>query len=94
MILQDIQPQCDALYLRLREAKEASRKTLPQIAQETGVPEYTVNKFFSGHLTNPSVYHVAAYCFCLGVSLDGLFGKPSELKESDLRYQLDVPVFR
>lgn len=90
MILQDIQPQCDALYLRLREAKEASHKTLPQIAAETGVPESTVNKFFSGHLSSPSVYHVAAYCLCLGVSMDSLFGCSAAPEDAALSYQLET----
>lgn len=93
MILADIQPQCDSLYIAIKAEKENQHKTNAQIAQETGIAESTVGKFFSGALVNPSVYHVAAYCHCLGLSMDALFGlapPPPPETDSDLRQQLAV----
>lgn len=93
MILADIQPQCDSLYAAIKAEKENQHKTNAQIAQETGIAESTVGKFFSGALVNPSVYHVAAYCHCLGLSMDALFGlapPPPPETDPDLRQQLAV----
>ena len=73
-IIQQIQPNCDNLWQRLKAAKEASRKTNQQIANETGISISTISKFFSGASSAPSVFNIAALCICLGVSLDDLMG--------------------
>lgn len=90
MILQEISDKCDRLPGALREEKERQHYTYPQIAQATGVPEHTVGKFFSGTLANPSVFHVAAYCILLHVSLDSLFGIANPQTDSRLRQELAV----
>lgn len=90
MILQEISDRCDRLPAALREEKERQHYTYPQIAQATGVPEHTVGKFFSGTLANPSVFHVAAYCILLHVSLDSLFGIANPQTDSQLRQELAV----
>lgn len=74
MILQQIQEDCDSLHVRLKDEKSRQGKTNQDIADSTGVPIHTTNRFFSGALANPSVFHVMAICMDLGVSLDGLFG--------------------
>lgn len=73
MILQQIQEDCDSLHVRLKDEKNRQGKTNQDIADSTGVPIHTTNRFFSGALSNPSVFHVMAFCMDLGVSLDGLF---------------------
>ena len=90
MILQEIQPYCDALAPNLKAEKERQHLTLPRIAEETGVPEHTVAKFFSGSLSNPSVHHVAAYCRLLGVSMDALYGMDHPQTDPELRQELAV----
>lgn len=82
MILQQIQEDCDSLHVRLKDEKSRQGKTNQDIADSTGVPIHTTNRFFSGALANPSVFHVMAFCMDLGVSLDGLFGyKPDSAQE-------------
>lgn len=73
-IIQQIQPNCDALYIRIKEAKDEQHKTHKDLVESTGVPQYTIAKFLSGALTNPSVFGVAALCIDLGLSLDDLMG--------------------
>ncbi len=76
-IIQQIQPNCDELYKRIKEAKDAQRKTHKDLVESTGVPQYTIAKFLSGALTNPGVFGVAAICIDLGLSLDELMGDSS-----------------
>lgn len=73
-IIQKIQPNCDALYIRIKEEKDAQHKTHRDLVESTGVPQYTIAKFLSGALTNPGVFGVAAICIDLGLSLDALLG--------------------
>lgn len=94
-ILQRIQPQCDALHLKMRSEKDAQQKTNQSVADSTGVPKSTVAKFFSGALSNPSVFGVSAICIDLGMSLDNLMGitpeplndNPSHVMELELRLE-------
>ena len=87
-IIQRIQPNCDSLWQRLKAAKEASRKTNQQIADETGISISTISKFFSGVSSAPSVFNISALCICLNVSLDALMGirppAPSGQKSSGM----------
>lgn len=71
-IIQKIQPQCDKLYIRIKNEKDAHHETNQSIADATGVPISNVAKFFSGSLASPSVFYVAAICIYLHLSLDGL----------------------
>lgn len=56
----------------MKKAKEDQHKTNQQIIDSTGLSESTVKKFFSGHLSGPSIYDVAAMAIDLGLSLDEL----------------------
>lgn len=95
-IIQQIQPQCNALHLRIKDEKDKQHETNQSIANNTGVPISNVAKLLSGALSSPSVYYVAAICIYLGISLDGLFDiepeKPereSETRIVELETQLD-----
>ena len=56
----------------MKKAKEDQHKTNQQIIDSTGLSESTVKKFFSGHLSGPSIYDVTAMAIDLGLSLDEL----------------------
>lgn len=56
----------------MKKAKEDQHKTNQQIIDSTGLSESMVKKFFSGHLTGPSIYDVTAIAIDLGLSLDEL----------------------
>lgn len=71
-IIQQIQPQCDTLHLKMKERKDALHETNQSIADKTGIPISNIAKFFSGSLANPSVFYTAAICICLNISLDEL----------------------
>lgn len=73
-IIQQIQPQCDTLYLKMKDQKDAQHETNQSVADSTGVPISNIAKFFSGTLANPSVFYMAAICIFLGLSLDELLG--------------------
>ena len=71
-IIQQISTVCDNLPAKMKNAKEDQHKTNQQIIDSTGLSESTVKKFFSGHLSGPSVYDVTAMAIDLGLSLDEL----------------------
>ena len=71
-IIQQISTICDNLPNKMKWAKEAQHKTNQQIIDSTGLSESMVNKFFSGHLTGPSIYDVTAIAIDLDLSLDEL----------------------
>lgn len=81
-IIQEIQPQCDNLYIALKEQKELQHLTNQDVADITGIPISNVSKFFSGALSQPSVFYVMAICICLKQSLDSLFSNETKPKES------------
>ena len=72
MIIQQISTICDNLPAKMKKAKENQHKTNQQIIDSTGLSESTVKKFFSGHLSGPSIYDVTAMAIDLGLSLDEL----------------------
>lgn len=95
-IIQQIQPQCDTLYLKMKEQKDALHETNQSVADHTGIPISNIAKFFSGTLANPSVFYMAAICIFLGLSLDKLFGIAPETdtdkdkaRIAELEMQLD-----
>lgn len=95
-IIQQIQPQCDTLYLKMKDQKDAQHETNQSVADNTGVPISNIAKFFSGTLANPSVFYMAAICIFLGLSLDELLGitpaKATDDKDAriaELETQLD-----
>ena len=71
-IIQQISTICDNLPTKMKWAKEEQHKTNQQIIDSTGLSESMVKKFFSGHLTGPSIYDVTAIAIDLGLSLDEL----------------------
>lgn len=83
MIIQRIQPNCDSLYQKMKDEKNNQHKTNQDIADSTGVAISTIRKFFSGALSNPGVFSVAAICIDLRMSLDRLMGIAPELPEED-----------
>ena len=70
----------------MKKAKEDQHKTNQQIIDSTGLSESTVKKFFSGHLSGPSIYDVTAMAIALGLSLDELMelAPPQEDQTAEL----------
>lgn len=73
-IIQQIQPQCDNLYKKMKHEKDMQHKTNRGLAERTGIPISTTAKFFSGVLSNPGIFSVTAWCIDLSLSLDVLMG--------------------
>lgn len=71
-IIQQIQPQCNTLHLKIKDEKDRQHETSQSIADHTGIPISNVAKLFSGSLSSPSVFYIAAICVYLHLSLDGL----------------------
>lgn len=82
-IIQRIQPECDTLHIKMKKEKDNQHKTNQEIADHTGIPISNIGKFFSGFLSNPNVFNVAAVCIYLGLSLDKLMGIPTEKSSKD-----------
>lgn len=72
-ILEKIKPLCDSLHIKMRNQKDALHETNQSVSDGTGIPLSNVGKFFSGTLSNPSVFNTAAMCIHLGMSMDELF---------------------
>ena len=92
-IIQQISTICDNLPAKMKKAKEDQHKTNQQIIDSTGISESTVKKFFSGHLTGPSIYDVTAIAIDLGLSLDELMelAPPQEDQTAELeRLRLEL----
>lgn len=92
-IIQQISTICDNLPEKMKKAKEDQHKTNQQIIDSTGLSESTVKKFFSGHLTGPSIYDVTAIAIDLGLSLDELMelAPPQEDQTAELeRLRLEL----
>lgn len=92
-IIQQISTICDNLPAKMKKAKEEQHKTNQQIIDSTGISESTVKKFFSGHLTGPSIYDVTAIAIDLGLSLDELMelAPPQEDQTAELeRLRLEL----
>lgn len=71
-IIQEISAVCEKLPVKMKQAKEDQHKTNQQVIDSTGLSESMVKKFFSGHLTGPSIYDVTAIAIDLDLSLDEL----------------------
>lgn len=84
-IIQQIQPNCDDLYRKIKDATVAQHRTHRDIVENTGVPRSTVAKFLSGAISNPGIFFISALCIYLGLSLDALMGitpQPEPQEES------------
>lgn len=82
-IIQQIQPNCDDLYKKIKNAAVAQHRTHRDIVENTGVPRSTVAKFLSGAISNPGVFFISALCIYLGLSLDELMGITPTPPEQD-----------
>ncbi len=92
-IIQQISTICDNLPAKMKKVKEDQHKTNQQIIDSTGLSESTVKKFFSGHLSGPSIYDVTAMAIDLGLSLDELMelAPPQEDQTAELdRLRLEL----
>lgn len=56
----------------LLEMKRASKKTIKQISEESGVPLGTLNKLFSGQTEDPKLNTLKSVVYCLGYTLADL----------------------
>lgn len=73
-----------------RDKKDELRLTAQMIADESGVPLSTVNKFFAGAVKNPNVETLAPICMVLGISLDEFYGinaSPDVTQEQALAHE-------
>lgn len=57
----------------LKELKKQTKMTVKQIAEQTNLPERTVNRIFSGDTDNPYVDTLHRIVIALGGSLDDIF---------------------
>lgn len=87
-IIQEIQPQCDALYQAIKKEKNNQHKSNQDIADNTGIPLSSVKNFFAGNTSNPCVFTIASVCIYLGLSLDKLMGIPTEQASTDAEKQI------
>lgn len=62
------------LVEKIKAAKQQQGKTVQQLADETGIPRTTLNRFFAGTLMNPGFMDVCALCASLELSADELIG--------------------
>ena len=58
--------------------KKASKKTLKQISDESGVPIGTLNKLFAGQTKAPKLDTIQSVVHALGYTLDDLEDKPTK----------------
>lgn len=93
--IQDLEPYISAYQGRFRKAKDASRMTLEELADQSGVSYSAVSRLYAGSQSDPRLYNSAALCKVLGLSLDELFGltkpagSPEELKEQNRKLELE-----
>lgn len=71
-IVAQMQPIFDALPEKLKDEKNRRGMTNQQLSDTTGVPIATTSRIFAGAVTNPGIFHVAALCAALGLSMDVL----------------------
>ena len=82
-IIQRIQPHCDALPKALKHQKENMHMTNQEVADITGLPLSNIAKLFSGSLSTPCIFNVAAVCICLHQSMDALFDNHPDGKNAE-----------
>ena len=56
----------------LKAMKAASKMTTKEIADQSGVPEPTLEKLFSGQTKDPKLTTIRSVVHCLGYTLDAL----------------------
>lgn len=92
-IVEQMQPIFDALPEKLKDEKLRRGLTNQQLSDVSGVPIATTSRIIAGAVTNPGIFHVAALCAAMNISIDALMGIPqpdSSAAELDaLRQELE-----
>lgn len=92
-IVAQMQPIFDALPEKLKDEKLRRGLTNQQLSDVSGVPIATTSRIIAGAVTNPGIFHVAALCAAMNISIDALMGIPqpdSSAAELDaLRQELE-----
>ena len=81
-----VEPNNNFWYVRLCELKKQSKKTSDEIALESGIPKWPLNKLFSGQTKDPQLSTINAVVHCVGHTLDDLdetIKKSPELTEAN-----------
>lgn len=92
-IVAQMQPIFDALPEKLKDEKLRRGLTNQQLSDVSGVPIATTSRIIAGAVTNPGIFHVAALCAAMNISIDALMEIPqpdSSAAELDaLRQELE-----
>lgn len=73
---QDMEQAARELVETMRREKAVKGLTNNELAEESGVSVYTLNKLLAGSVGNPGIIQAASVCKVLGVSLDAAMGLP------------------
>ena len=73
-VLEEMQPNFDALPERLKDEKFRNHLTNQQLSDVSGVPIATTSRILSGAVSNPGFFHIAALCAAMDVSMDSVAG--------------------
>ena len=71
-IVAQMQPIFDALPGKIKDEKNRRGMTNQQLSDTTGVPIATTSRILAGAVSNPGIFHVAALCAAMGLSMDTL----------------------
>ena len=75
-IVAQMQPIFDALPEKLKGEKNRRGLTNQQLSDISGVPIATTSRIIAGAVTNPGIFHIAALCAAMNISIDALMGIP------------------
>lgn len=73
----------------IKSLKEAKRLKVKDLVEMTGIPESTINNFFSRKTENPSFEIVSKLCIAVGGSLDEMVGlkEIAENKKEEVNFK-------
>ena len=73
----------------IKSLKEAKRLKVKDLVEMTGIPESTINNFFSRKTENPSFEIVSKLCIAVGGSLDEMGGlkEIAETKKEEVNFK-------
>ena len=75
-IVAQMQPIFDALPEKLKGEKNRRGLTNQQLSDISGVPIATTSRIIAGAVSNPGIFHIAALCAAMNISIDALMGIP------------------
>lgn len=75
-IVAQMQPIFDALPEKLKGEKNRQGLTNQQLSDISGVPIATTSRIIAGSVTNPGIFHIAALCAAMNISIDALMEIP------------------